>query len=173
MVDDNVEVVELTEILFTVQGRREPLGERVHPRITVVEFAAIAAKAGGIEETVEVFVEDAEDPLGGELILVEQLSVDFAPLHIARPNSKIAVTVEYNARDIEREYRSSATIDKITRWAIGPEGFGLEGDPSDYQLKHDGEVLPPETHIGQVDHPHHRVKLDLVFKVKPQGNHGG
>jgi hypothetical protein len=162
----------LTEILYVVQGQREPKAAGAHPAMTVAEFAVIAARAGGIEETIEVFLEDADEPLAGELILVEQLSLEFAPLHVARHRAKIAVTVEYNLRHVEREFRPNATIERITRWAIGPDGLQLEGDPSDYQMKHDGEVLPPETHLGQVPHPHHKVKLDLVFKTKPQGNRG-
>ena len=145
-----VDEAELTEILFTAQGRREPLCEKIHPGITIEEFGVLAATAGGIEETVEVFLEDVDEPLGGKLILIEQLSVDFAPLHVARHHAKIVVTVEYNMREIERDFRPNATIERITRWAIGPEGFKLEGDPSDYQMKHDGDVLPPATHIGQL-----------------------
>jgi hypothetical protein len=166
---NDVQVLPLTEILFIVQGQREPKAHSAHPAMTVAEFGVIAAGAGGIEEIVEVFMEDADEPLAGELILVEQLPVEFAPLHVARQRAKIAVTIEYNMQHVEREFRPNATIERITRWAIGPEGLKLEGDPSDYQLKHDGEVLPPDMHLGQVSHPHHKVKLDLVFKVKPQG----
>lgn len=169
---NEVVVVEEIEILFAVQGHRQHFGKHVDRRITVAEFSEIAARAGGIEETVEVFLEDADDPLASELILVEQLRIEFAPLHVARHRAKIAVKVEYNLRHVEREFRPNATVERITRWAIGPDGFNLEGDPSDYQLKYDGEVLPPDMHLGQVPHPHHEVTLDLVFKVKPQGGGG-
>jgi hypothetical protein len=166
---NDVEAVALTEILFAVQGQRDPMAHSAHPAMTVAEFAEIAARAGGIEETVEVFIEDADEPLAGELILIEHLSLEFSPLHVARHRAKIAVTIEYNMQHVEREFRPNATIERITRWAIGPEGLKLEGDPSDYQLKHDGEVVPPDMHLGQVPHPDHKVKLDLVFKIKPQG----
>lgn len=102
-------------------------------------------------------------------MLIEQLSVEFAPLHVARHRARIAVTVEYNGRDIEREFRPSATVERVIKWAIGPEGFSLEGDPSDFQLKLGDEILSPGTHLGQLPHPHDAVKLDLVFKIKPQG----
>jgi hypothetical protein len=166
---NDVEAVALTEILFIVQGHAEPRAHSAHPTMTVAEIAEIVARADGIEETVEVFIEDAEEPLAGELILIEHLSVEFSPLHVARHRARIAVTIEYNLQQVEREFRPNATIERITRWAIGPEGLKLEGAPSDYQLKHDGVVLPPDMHLGQIPHPHHKVKLDLVFKIKPQG----
>lgn len=169
---NDVEGLAVTEIVFIVQGQREPKAQSAHPAMTVAEFAASAAQRGGIEEAVEVFLEDGDEPLARELILVEQLSVEFAPLHVARQRAKILVKVEFNLQHVEREFRPNATIERITRWAIGPDGLKLEGDPSDYQMKFDGEVLPPETHLGQVPHPHHEVKLDLVFKVKPQGDRG-
>ena len=39
----------------------------------------------------------------------------------------------------------------------------------DFQLKHDGKVLPPDSHLGQAAHGAKSIVLDLVFKVKPQG----
>jgi hypothetical protein len=97
------------------------------------------------------------------------LAAKFAPLHVARRGATIAVTIEYNGRTITHTFRPSTTIEKIIRWAIGPDGFALEGGADDYQLKLDGNVLSPGTHLGQVPHPHHKAKLDLVFKIKPQG----
>lgn len=166
---NDVEVIERVEILFTAQGRGQPLSEMVDSRVTVAEFGAIAARAALVEDEVEVFLDDGEEPLADELVLVEHLAAKFAPLHVARHGAIIAVTVEYNGRTIERAFRPSATIEKVIIWAIGPEGFGLEGGTGDYQLKLGGNVLSPGTHLGQIPHPHHKVKLDLVFKIKPQG----
>lgn len=165
-----IQEVGRVEVLFTAQGHREPFGEHVHPSITVGEFALIAARVHGIEEAVEVFLENAEEPLEATAVLIEQVTIESPPVHVARRHAKIAVTVEYNARDIERHFRPNVTVERIIRWAISPEGFNLEGDPSDFQLKLGEEVLAPDTHLGQIPHPHHAVKLDLVFKVKPQGN---
>jgi hypothetical protein len=163
-------VVERAEILFSVQGHRQPFAEQVDRRITVAAFGVMAAEVGAIEEVVEVFLEDADEPLEGALVLIERLSVAFTPLHVARHHAKIAVTVEFNARDIKREFRPNATVDRVIKWATGPDGFNLEGDPSDFQLKLGDEVLAPDTHLGQIPHPHHAEKFDLVFKIKPQGD---
>ena len=166
---NDVVVVEQIEILFAVQGHRQHFGQPVDRAITVGEFGVIAARAGGIEEVVEVFLEDAEEPLDGSLVLIEQLTVEFSPVHVARRHAKIAVTVEFNVRDVKRDFRPNVTVERVIKWAISPEGFDLEGDASDFQLKHGDEVLPPDTHLGQIHHPHHALKFDLVFKVKPQG----
>jgi len=165
-----VDAEEVIEILFAVQGHRQHFGQRVSRASTVMEFSTIAAVAGGLEGEIEVFVEDVEVPLDGSAILIEQLTVEFSPLHVARRHTEIGATVEYNGQHISRKFRPSVTIERVIKWAIGPEGFpNLEGDPCDFQMKHAGEILPPDLHVGQIPHPHHEVRLDLVFKVKPQG----
>lgn len=73
----------------------------------------------GIEGLLEVYVEDAEEPLGHDsVLLIEHLSVEFAPLHVAKPG-KIATTVRYQRRHVEHPFRPSATTAKVTRWAVG------------------------------------------------------
>ena len=166
---NEVEVMERIEILFAVQGCGQPMSQMVDSRMTVAEFGAVAARAALVEDEVEVFLEDDDEPLVGGLVLVEHLAAKFAPLHVARRGATIMVTIEYNGRTIEHAFRPNATVEKVIIWTIGPEGFGLEGGVGDYQLKLGGNVLSPGSHLGQVPHPHHKVKLDLVFKIKPQG----
>ena len=160
--------VEQVEIFFAVEGTREPLSVSVSRQATVAEFALIAAQKSGVEGVVEVFRENAEDPLDHSAILFERLDIEFALLHVSRPG-KIATTVEYNGRSVERHFRPSATIERVIEWAIGSHGFKLDGKSSDFQIKLNGIVLSPDTHLGQIAHREKAVKLDLVFKVKPQG----
>lgn len=160
--------VEEVEIFFAVEGKREPLSVLVSQQVTVAEFALIAAQKSGVEGLVEVFRENAENPLDHPAILLERLDVEFSLLHVCRPG-KIATTVEYNGRSLEQAFRPSATIERIIEWAIGSDGFKLDGKPSDFQIKHNDIVLSPDTHLGQIVHGEKAVKLDLVFKVKPQG----
>jgi hypothetical protein len=133
---------------------------------TVREFVALAEAKTGIDGLLEVYVENGDEPLGHELLLVEHLSIEFAPLHVAKPG-KIETTVRYQGRHVERAFRPAATIEKVTVWAL--EKLGTTEDPNDFQLKHDGEVLAPDSHLGQVVHDKKSVILDLVFKIKPQG----
>jgi hypothetical protein len=132
----------------------------------VKEFVEIAVTKTGIEGLIEVYVEDAEEPLDHDWGLIEHLAVEFGPLHVARPG-KIATTVRYQGRHIQYPFRPSATVAKVTRWAVGK--LAPTEDPVDFQLKHDGQVLPPDSHLGQVAHGEKSLFLDLVFKVKPQG----
>jgi hypothetical protein len=52
---NEVEVAERVEILFTAQGRGQPMSEMVDSRVTVAEFGAIASRAALVEDVVEVF----------------------------------------------------------------------------------------------------------------------
>lgn len=47
------------------------------------EFIDIAVSKTGIEGLLEVYVEDAEEPLHHDLALIEHLSIEFAPLQNA------------------------------------------------------------------------------------------
>jgi hypothetical protein len=158
--------VECVAVVFAAEGQVGHHDAEIGPTTTVKEFIDIAVTKTGIEELLEVYLEDADEPLGHELILVEHLSVEFAPLHVAKPG-KIATTVRYQGRQVEHPFRPAATIAKVTKWAVGK--LAPTEDPSDFQLKHDGKVLPPDSHLGQAAHGEKSIVLDLVFKVKPQG----
>jgi hypothetical protein len=165
---DHVEVdVECVAVVFAAEGQAGHHDAEISPTTTVKEFIDIAVTRTGVEGLLEVYVEDAEEPLGHELILIEHLSVEFAPLHVAKPG-KIVTTVRYQgSRHVEHPFRPAATIAKVTKWAVGK--LAPTEDPSDFQLKHDGKVLPPDLHLGQAAHGEKSIVLDLVFKVKPQG----
>jgi hypothetical protein len=158
--------VECVAVVFSAEGQVGHHDAEIGPTTSVKEFIDIAVTKTGIEGLLEVYVEDAEEPLGHELILVEHLSVDFAPLHVAKPGN-IATTVRYQRRHVEHPFRPAATIAKVTKWAVGL--LAPTEDPSDFQLKHDGKVLPPDSHLGQAVRGEKSIVLDLVFKVKPQG----
>ena len=159
--------VECVAVVFAAEGQVEYHDAEIGPTTTVKEFIDIAVTKTGIEGLLEVYVEDTEEPLSHELILVEHLSVEFAPLHVAKPG-KIATMVRYQGgRHVEHPFRPAAAIAKVTKWAVGK--LVPTEDPSDFQLKHDGKVLPPDSHLGQAAHGEKSIVLDLVFKVKPQG----
>lgn len=162
------EVAERLDVLFAAEGHPGHHSAEIGRTTTVREFLDLAVTKTGIEGLLEVYVENAEEPLGHDLILVEHLAIEFAPIHVAKPG-KIATTVRYQNRHVERAFRPAATIERVTEWAVGKDGLDLQGDPSDYQIKHDGKVLAPGSHLGQVAQGKKSVVLDLVFKIKPQG----
>jgi len=165
---NDIGITELIEVVFTVTGNRRPDSVGVGPATTVAEFVSLVARKHGVAESLDLFLEDAEGPLPGDVILVEHLAGEFAPLHVGhRP--KVKVKVEYRIGHHDREFSRATTILRITEWAISPQAFGLEGTAADYDLKHDGKVVSPDTHLGQVAHGAKEVTFALVFKEKPQG----
>lgn len=158
----------VTTVVFAIEGHRDFLEIEVANNDSANDFAKAASQIVDAIEVSEVFLEDHDQPLIGDISLVEQLSQDFIVLHVATPG-KCKVTFQFNGPPVEHEFRPSATIKKLTAWAVGPDGLKLEGQPSDFQLKHDGHVLEPDTHLGQVTHGKKEIHLDVVMKVKAQG----
>lgn len=154
------------EVLFAAEGNPGHHNVEIGRKTTVREFIDIAVTKTGIEGLLEVYVENGEEPLDHGIILLEHLSIEFAPIHVAKPG-KIETTVRYQGRQVEHAFRPAATIEKVTEWAV--KKLGLSEDPSDFQIKHDGKVLAPDSHLGQAAHGKKSVVLDLVFKIKPQG----
>jgi hypothetical protein len=166
MNEEIMEADQCLNVLYAAEGHAGHHSAEIGRTTTVREFIDIAVTKTGIEGLLEVYVENGEEPLGHHLFLLEHLSIEFAPIHVAKPG-KIETIVRYQGRQVERPFRPAATIEKVTEWAVGQ--LGLSEDPSDFQLKHDGKVLAPDSHLGQVAHGKKSVVLDLVFKIKPQG----
>lgn len=156
------------EILFAVEGERNPRNLSAPRDSTITEFVALVVRETGRGELVEVLVEDEDEPIAGERRIHELLEVGFKLIHVAS-KGHIKVKVDYATRAVEREFKPSATMERIIKWAISPKELNLEGGPEDFQLKDGNEVLPADAHLGQVAKGHKHVTLTLVFKVKPQG----
>lgn len=162
------ETQERVEVVYLVEGEREPHAHNIAPTDTVEAVLQRLRAAHGRDELHELLLEDEEEALALELRLADVLNDEFRLLHLAA-KGKIGVIVAYNGREAHREFRPSATVAKVIVWAISPDGLKLEGEPSDFQLKHGDDILTPETHVGQLSKHRKPVELLLVFKVKPQG----
>jgi hypothetical protein len=157
---------EIIEVAFALEGDRKPQIYELGADATVGAFLERVIKETGRGDLEEVAIEDAEEILALEIALAEILVGTFKVLHVAK-KGRVKVFVTFNGQTREEAFQPSASMRKVTRWAIS--AFGLEGEASDFQLKHNGEVLPPETHVGQVSGSHKELRLDLVMKIKPQG----
>lgn len=153
------------EVAIAVEGELEPKVVSLRPEATIADLLK-ALKAEGLQDLEEVSIEDEDEALDPKALLSEILKDAFRVLHVGK-RGKIEVGVTFNGRRIEKAFRPSATLRKVTRWAV--ETLDLTGKPSDFQLKLDGVVQPPETHVGQIAKGRKTVELALVMKIKPQG----
>jgi len=156
------------EVVFALEGERNPRTLKTHPDSSVTEFVAMVVKETGRQDYVEVLIEDEEVTVAGDRRVRELFEVDFKLIHVATKGD-IKVTVQYSTRSVSRDFRPSITMERIIRWAISPKELSLEGGPEDFQLKDGNDVLPGDVHLGQVAKGHKHITLTLVFKVKPQG----
>jgi hypothetical protein len=155
---------ETLEVVFAVEGDRKPRALQLRPDATVADLIDALCKGGGAPE--EVCLEDADDALEPDTELAGLLTGEFKVLHAGR-RGRIKLTIVFNGREVKETFRPSATVRRVLRWAV--DALGLDGDPSDFQLKLDDELLPPETHLGQIAKSRKVLELALVMKIKPQG----
>lgn len=157
------------EMIFVIDGDRAPRSRWVSAEAVVEDTIAALARELERENLEAIYREDEELALAANALMRDLLAGEFQVLHLGR-HAKVQVEVGYNGRTVHETFSPSATIRSVIVWAISPKGLNLQGDVCDFQIKLNGELLPPELHVGQLSHHHHEaVRLALVFKVKPQG----
>jgi hypothetical protein len=139
---------------------------------------AVGATASEILDTIkarhpaveidELVMEDEDEPLGDDARVVERVEDEFKLIHAAR-RGRIAVTVVYDNDQRQREFRPSATVRRILRWAVGEKGFDLVDPPFKFVLKMGERMLEPELHLGQITRGARAIVLQLVHTRKVQG----
>ncbi len=162
------ETEKVLEFVYVIDGDRVPRTRPVTPTALLKDVLEVVAREHQREDLLALYREDQELALALELASIEILAGEFEVFHLGR-RDKVAVEVAYNGRVVHERVSPSTTVRKLIAWAISPEALNLQGEASDFQLKHNGELLPLELHIGQLAHHHEAVRLTLVFKVKPQG----
>ncbi len=170
----------MSEIEIFVQGEGIPEITllRVPGNGTVRDILRSAETQGvhfvGDERSLVILVEDQETELSPDLLLEEAHIGHRSRVHIHRCR-RIEVTVNFNAAQKARAFPPSATVERVKRWAVGPEpeGFGLHGvDATEHllQLCHSTTRPDEDTHIGPlVTFPNCGLCFDLVPKVRVEG----
>lgn len=153
------------EVAFVLEGERKPQIIEAPEGATVGELLALVAARHGVDID-EVAIEDSEEILDLKTQLRDVLVGAFKVLHLGK-RGKVKVDVTFERSTVHEDFRPAATMRKVTRWAIA--ALGLEGEVADFQLKLGDDVLPPETHVGQVAKGAKVLHLTLVMKIKPQG----
>ncbi len=126
----------------------------------------------GDEHSLVILVEDQEAELSPDLSLEEAHIGHRSRVHIHRC-LRLEVTVNFNAAQKAHAFPPSATVERVKRWAVGSEGFGLHGiDATEHllQLCHSTARPDEDTHIGSlVAFPDCGLCFDLVPKVRVEG----
>jgi hypothetical protein len=131
---------------------------------------AVGHKKGVAPEELLIFEEDGDDPLDFKRPLNKEPS---CAVHHAHRVPKIDVVVQYLNKSKEKAFSPSTRIQKVLDWVVGRDGFAI--DPTiapemELALRGETKELPKEAHIGRyVQHPHHRLELDLIRGIIPNG----
>lgn len=161
---DYVEIAFEGEGIVAVEAVQITLGSSVR---TIV--ACAAAKAGYAEEDALLFIEDDPRPIRLELIVSD--TYPHRRKHHVHRVREIEVVVHYMSRSIERRYPPSAKVDTVLAWALREYGIDAAIAP-EFELAAVGstEELSGSSHIGGlIHHPCHRLELNLIRGVIPNG----
>lgn len=157
-----------TELVFILEGEPEPKSILIEKAEPLEALLGRLNQVHGRDDLEELCLEDEDEALDLERLLAMLQSGEFRLVHVGA-KGKIKVVVTYNNREVEHAFRPSATLRRVIKWAISDKALNLDGEPTDFQLKLGEEILPPDTHVGQLSKRREPVRLSLVFKVKPQG----
>lgn len=129
------------------------------------------AGAGG-EGALVVFLENEEEALDPAATLASAGIRHRGRVHLHRCR-QVQVTVNYNGRQIARDFAPSATVRRVKRWVDGKDGFDLRGiDATEHLLQVCGTTVRPDEdiHIGTlVTLPGCPLCFDLVAKQRVEG----
>lgn len=157
-----------TELVYALAGEAQPRSIRVHDNASNADILNHIVKAHDLEGPYQLFWEDEAEPLDDKDSVLTRLKTDFRQIQVAKPGF-IEVTFSYNNRTATNGFRPNTTVRKLIEWAVSEEGLALLCDPSQFQVKLGGKILPPESHLGQVARGEKAITLTLVQNVKPQG----
>ena len=134
-------------------------GKRV---VEADEDASLVDVAGAVGD-VQVWAEDADEPLAADATVAMLADRDVAAVHVG--TGQITVTVTYNGQTKSESFGPGTKIDKVLDWAVGRGGFNVPvGDRDDLVLRVSGttDPLDPDTHIGTLVNKGEKLALDLV-----------
>lgn len=132
-------------------------------RVVEADENASLVKVIGVEDGVEIWAEDADEPLAVDAKVAVLADRGVAAVHVGK--GKITVTVAYNGQTKAKKFGPGTKIDKVLDWAVGRAGFNVPiGDRDDLVLRVSGtsDPLDPDTHIGTLVTKGGTLALDLV-----------
>jgi hypothetical protein len=125
------------------------------------------------EEGEGLWIEEADVELDQEITLQQAGVHSHGHLHRHRCR-RVDVVVRHIDQDRHREFSPAATVGRVLKWALGPEGFDIpEAERPEFGFLGcgDGKAVPDDVHVGSLTSPGQACEacLSLVKKVNPQG----
>jgi hypothetical protein len=167
--------VEQIEVFIQGEGSGTEVVVQIAPNAKVRDLAAEAARAGLVtagDAAARVYLEDGEEVLAPGQTLDKAGIGANAHLHIHRCK-KVDVRVNFNGRQVKREFPPSATLRRIKDWATGKQGFDMTDlDASEHALQLCERDARPEddVHVGTLAEAGScSVCFDLAAKVRVEG----
>jgi hypothetical protein len=144
----------------------------IDPEVVVVDESKSVASlaAGGVEDDLEILLEDAEDGMDVELTISAVLKERDHVFVGSR--KRVHVEVRFNGQTKDHKFAPSARVRTVQHWAVGHRGFDLDpAAAADHTLAvcASGTVPPADAHIGSLDDEHHHVCLNLIPKHRFEG----
>jgi hypothetical protein len=124
--------------------------------------------ADGVE--VELWLEDADEPLARERTLQDCGVEEHSHVHLGR-KQRIKTFVRFNGETIEKDFAPSATFKRVYDWSTSEKEFNLSPDQkAKHTLELTGTDVEPEMdeHIGRYERDG-KLRLDIV----PTDRHAG
>ncbi|MER8944452.1 hypothetical protein [Mesorhizobium sp. M0959] len=141
-------------------------------RVELDETAVLAdllhlLKQRGVDvEEFLIFMEDHDEPLEH----YHPLHGHDHPIFHAHRCKKVEITVHYKTDAFKHKFAPSATIAKVTRWAVEKVGLGKEEAEEHVLHIHASQLQPPSNaHLGSYATDSCAVVFDLVRKKLVQG----
>ncbi|CAN5327961.1 hypothetical protein BH09ACT10_BH09ACT10_16800 [soil metagenome] len=141
-------------------------------RVVEAESAEKLVDVISAEGDVELWAEDAAEPLAADATLAVLIELDAVAIHVGTGKGKITVSVTYNGETKSDTFGPGTKVDKVLDWATGSHGFKIpKGDRDDLVLRLKGSAAPldPDTHIGTLASKGATLALDLVAGDKFAG----
>lgn len=164
-----------TELFVQGEGMRDIALVRVPDGGTIRDVVE-AARAYGLRiedgKTPSVTVENDDAELDLDAPLSTAGIANRGRVHVHRCK-RVAVTVNFNARQAMDDFPPSTTVKRLKKWADSKKGFDLRGaDATEHLLQLCGSDERPDenTHIGSlVEVPDCSLCFDLVPKSRVEG----
>lgn len=156
------------DLVYALEGLAKAQSITVSANASNADILALIAARHTLAEPFQLYWEDDDEALSESDTVIDRLKGDFRQINVARAR-KIDIAISYNGKAAKRPFRPNATIRRVIVWAISNEGLDLVGKPNEFQIKYEGKVIPPETHLGQLAKCDDTLEFVLVANIKPQG----